>query len=59
MRTKSTALLKRLLSDESGATAVEYTLVMALIAIAIIGSITSIGVNINGKMNTIATSIEN
>jgi pilus assembly protein Flp/PilA len=38
-----TALLKNLWNDESGATAVEYGLMVALIAVAIIGAVTALG----------------
>lgn len=57
MRAHKDHCLLRFLADERGATAVEYALVIGLIAIAIVGSITSIGVNINNHMNTVASSI--
>ena len=57
MRAHKDQYLLRFLADERGATAVEYALVIGLIASAIVGSITSIGVNINNHMNTVASSI--
>ena len=39
-------------ADESGATAVEYGLIVAGIAIAIIASINAIGAAISGHFNT-------
>jgi pilus assembly protein Flp/PilA len=43
--------------DERGATAVEYGLMVALIAIVIIAAVTLLGGNLNNLFNTIATSV--
>jgi len=43
--------------DESGAAAVEYGLLVALIAVVIIGAVTLLGTNISTKFNTVSTSI--
>ena len=43
--------------DEGGATAVEYGLIAALIAVVIIVALTALGTNISSKFNTIASSI--
>jgi pilus assembly protein Flp/PilA len=51
--------LKRFVKDESGATAIEYGLIAALIAVAIIGALTALGGNISGRFDTIAASIGN
>ena len=40
--------------DESGATAIEYALVAALIAIVIIGALTNVGTNLVNIFNNIA-----
>lgn len=40
-------ILRKFLSNESGATSIEYGLIAALIAIAIIAGSQSIGTNIN------------
>jgi len=45
--------LKRFVTDESGATAIEYGLIAALISVAIIGAVTSVG----GKLTSTFTSI--
>ena len=45
--------VKRYLSDESGATAIEYGLIAALIAVAIIATVTSVGT----KLQTTFTSV--
>ena len=47
-------LVTRFAADESGATAIEYALRAALIAVAIIGAATTLGKNIGNTMNNIA-----
>jgi pilus assembly protein Flp/PilA len=46
-----------LAKDESGVTAIEYGMIAALIAVVIIGLITTIGTNLSTAFSTIATSI--
>lgn len=43
--------------DERGATAVEYGLMVALIAVVIITAVTLLGNNLNAMFNAIATAI--
>ena len=43
--------------DDRGATAVEYGLMVALIAVVIITAVTLLGNNLKGVFNSIATSI--
>lgn len=43
--------------DERGATAVEYGLMVALIAVVIIGAVTLLGNNLNTMFNNIAGAI--
>ena len=52
-----TNLFARFVKDESGATAIEYGLIAALIAVVIIGAVTLLGENISAAFNTIATEI--
>jgi pilus assembly protein Flp/PilA len=47
----------RLLKDESGATAIEYGLIAALIAAVIITAVTAIGTNLNDTFTTISKSV--
>jgi pilus assembly protein Flp/PilA len=47
-------MFKRFLKDESGATAIEYGLIAALIAVVIIGTVASIG----GKLGTAFQAID-
>ena len=43
--------------DERGATAVEYGLMVALIAVVILGAVQLLGQNLSSMFNTIATTI--
>jgi pilus assembly protein Flp/PilA len=45
------------LGREEGATAVEYGLMVALIAVVIIGAVTTLGTNLSTKFTTVGTSI--
>jgi pilus assembly protein Flp/PilA len=47
------------MSDESGASAAEYALILALIAAAIIASISVLGNSIAGAFNKVAGNITN
>jgi pilus assembly protein Flp/PilA len=49
--------LLRLIKNEDGATAIEYGLIAALIALAIIGAITAVGTNLSTVFNTVSTSL--
>lgn len=48
-------MLNKFLKDENGATAIEYGLIAALIAIAIIAGATSLGDALNSKFAWIAS----
>ena len=47
----------RFLKDESGATAIEYGLIAALIAVAIIGAVTTVGTNTSDTFDAVAAGI--
>lgn len=49
--------LTKLMSDESGATAIEYGLIAALIAVAAIAAFQLVGTNLSGIFNTVATQL--
>ena len=51
-------LLARFVKDESGATAIEYGLIAAGIALAIIAIVNGLGTNLNAKFTTINTSLK-
>lgn len=48
---------KRLSKDEAGATAIEYGLLAALIAVVIIGAVTALGTTIKTKFNEVTTEL--
>jgi pilus assembly protein Flp/PilA len=51
-------LIRRFAKDESGATAIEYGLIAALISVVIIGVLSTIGTNLSSKFNEISTQLE-
>ncbi|KCZ50554.1 hypothetical protein HY29_07260 [Hyphomonas beringensis] len=51
------ATLRQYFRQESGATAVEYGLVIGLIALAIVGGITAIATSINGTFAEVETTM--
>ena len=52
-----TQFMKRFAQDESGATAIEYGLIAALIAVVVIGAVSLVGTNLGKTFNTISTKI--
>jgi pilus assembly protein Flp/PilA len=51
-------IFKKILKDEKGATAIEYGLIAALIAVAAISAMTSLGTNLKGTFNKAANSMK-
>ena len=51
------ACVKKFVGDESGATAIEYGLIAALIAVVIITGLTAVGTTLNTTLNSVATSL--
>lgn len=47
----------KFLKNKSGATAIEYGLIAALIAVAVIGGVTALGENANTTFTTVATEM--
>jgi len=47
----------KLIKDEDGATAIEYGLIAALIAVAAIAAFQLVGTNLSGIFNTVATKL--
>ena len=47
----------KFLNDESGATAIEYGLIAALIAVVIITAVTALGTTIKSKFNEVVTGM--
>ena len=52
-------LFTRFIEDESGATAIEYGLVAALIAVGMIAGATAIGDQVNAKFDEVAGEVGN
>ena len=47
----------KLIRNEKGATAIEYGLIAALIAVAAIGALGAIGTNLSAKFDTVSTKL--
>jgi pilus assembly protein Flp/PilA len=50
-------LFNRFVKDESGATAIEYGLIAALIAVACITAMQTLGTNLGAKFTKVATTL--
>ncbi len=55
--TKVQALINSMRTEEEGATAVEYGLMVSLIAVVIIGAVALIGTNLSTMFNGVAGSL--
>jgi pilus assembly protein Flp/PilA len=53
------ALFNRFVQNESGATAIEYGLIAALVAVAIIASLTGMKNSLTGTFNKVSTELTN
>lgn len=49
--------VKKFFQDESGANAVEYGIIMALISVAIIAGASAIGTSLKGTFNYVANTL--
>ena len=50
-------LLNRFIDDESGATAIEYGLIAALVSVAGISALTSLGSSLNGIFTNVSSTV--
>ena len=50
-------LVSRFITDESGVTAIEYGLIAALVAVVIIGAVTTLGTSLTKTFNSVASSL--
>ena len=50
-------LFARFLKDQSGATAIEYGLIAAGIAVVIIAAVQSVGTNVSGTFSSVAKAV--
>lgn len=51
--------IKSLVRDEAGATAIEYGLIAALIAVAAVVAMQGLGNQLSGTFNTVTTKMKN
>ena len=50
-------MLTKFIRDEQGATAIEYGLIAALIAVVIIVAVAAVGTNLSAMFNNVATHL--
>ena len=50
--------LTSFIANESGATAIEYALIASLVAIAIIGALTTLGTKLQTSFNEVASNLK-
>ncbi len=50
--------IRKMLKDNKGATAIEYGLIAALIAVVVITAVTTIGTNLKGTFNNVANGVK-
>jgi pilus assembly protein Flp/PilA len=50
-------LFRRFIKDQAGVTAIEYGLIAALIAVVIIGAVTTLGTTLQSTFNTVANAL--
>lgn len=51
--------ITKILKDESGATAIEYGLIAALVSVAAIGALTAMGSSLETMFNTVSDELTN
>ncbi|HET7084259.1 MAG TPA: Flp family type IVb pilin [Rhizomicrobium sp.] len=51
-------LISRFVRDESGATAIEYGLIAALIAVVIITGVTAVGTHLSTTFNNLSSNLK-
>jgi pilus assembly protein Flp/PilA len=51
------SIFRRLMKSEQGATAIEYTLIASLIAVAAIAAMNSVGGKIQGVLTNVSTAM--
>jgi pilus assembly protein Flp/PilA len=52
------SLFRKLMKNDHGATAIEYTLIASLIAVAAIAAMTSVGTKVNGVLSNVASNMK-
>jgi len=52
------SIFRKLMKNDHGATAIEYTLIASLIAVAAIAAMTSVGTKVNGVLSNVASAMK-
>ena len=52
------SIFRRLMKSEKGATAIEYTLIASLIAVAAIAAMTTVGTKVNAVLSNVASNMQ-
>ena len=52
-------VLRAFAKDDSGATAIEYGLIAALVSVAAIGALTALGGSLNTMFQTVSSAVSN
>ena len=52
------SIFRRLMKNEKGATAIEYTLIASLIAVAAITAMDTVGTKVDGVLTNVASSMK-
>jgi pilus assembly protein Flp/PilA len=51
-----TFIVRRFLRDENGATAIEYAMIAAGIAVAVVGTVTALGTSVSGMFTKVQSA---
>ena len=51
--------VSRFIADESGATAIEYGLIAALVAVVLVTALTTLGTKLTGTFTKVSTALPN
>ncbi len=51
-------LVSRFMTDESGATAIEYGLIAAIVSVGIITALKSVGTSLNTTFNSVSSELD-
>lgn len=52
------SIFRKLMNNTQGATAIEYTLIASLIAVAAITAMTSVGTKVSSTLQTVSNSLQ-
>jgi pilus assembly protein Flp/PilA len=52
------SIITKFIRDENGATAIEYSLLASLIAVAIITTVTAVGTNLNDMFTLLSSNLK-